>query len=166
MNLSILWDVIAFIVMFGLLVIFHEGGHYLIARANGIKVYEFTIGVGPKIIHFKVGETEFSVRALPFGGACIFENLDEADEEDEKKENEEKLVADLESDKKNKNFNDAPVFARIATVFSGYFFKQMKENKINKLLLIATGALMNSTTSQQGESIPSIAHAIAIENNI
>ncbi len=50
------------------------------------------------------------------------------------------------------------------TVFSGYFFKQLKEKKINKLLLIATGALMNSTSSQQGESIPGIAHAISIEN--
>mgnify|MGYP001624613161 FL=1 len=49
------------------------------------------------------------------------------------------------------------------TVFSGYFFKQLKNKKINKILLIATGALMNSTTSQQGESIPGIAHAISIE---
>ncbi len=51
-----------------------------------------------------------------------------------------------------------------ATVFSGYWFKQLKSKKINKLLLIATGALMNSTSSQQGESIPGIAHAISIEN--
>lgn len=50
------------------------------------------------------------------------------------------------------------------TVFSGYFFKQLKDKKINKILLIATGALTNSTSSQQGESIPGIAHAIAIEN--
>ena len=50
-----------------------------------------------------------------------------------------------------------------ATVFSGYFFKQLKEKKIKKLLLIATGALTNSTSSQQGESIPGIAHAISIE---
>ena len=50
-----------------------------------------------------------------------------------------------------------------ATVFSGYFFKQLKDKKIKKLLLIATGALMNSTSSQQGESIPGIAHAISIE---
>ena len=53
--------------------------------------------------------------------------------------------------------------ACIATVFSGYFYKLLKERKINKLLLIATGALMNATSSQQGESIPGIAHAIAIE---
>ena len=50
-----------------------------------------------------------------------------------------------------------------ATVFSGYFFKQLKDKKIKRLLLIATGALTNSTTSQQGESIPGIAHAISIE---
>ena len=50
-----------------------------------------------------------------------------------------------------------------ATVFSGYFFKQLKQKKINRLLLIATGALTNSTSSQQGESIPGIAHAVSIE---
>ena len=50
-----------------------------------------------------------------------------------------------------------------ATVFSGYFFKELKDKKMKRLLLIATGALTNSTTSQQGESIPGIAHAISIE---
>ena len=49
------------------------------------------------------------------------------------------------------------------TVFSGYFFKQLKEKKIKKMLLVATGALMNSTSTQQGESIPGIAHAVSIE---
>lgn len=50
------------------------------------------------------------------------------------------------------------------SVFSGYLFNQLKIKKYNKILLIATGALMNSTSSQQGESIPGIAHAISIEN--
>lgn len=50
-----------------------------------------------------------------------------------------------------------------ATVFSGYIYKMMQEKKYKKVLLMATGALTNSTTSQQGESIPGIAHAIAIE---
>ena len=53
-----------------------------------------------------------------------------------------------------------------ATVFSGYVYNKLKQKEINKVLLIATGALTNSTTSQQGESIPGIAHAIAIETNI
>ena len=50
-----------------------------------------------------------------------------------------------------------------ASVFSGYFFKQLQDKKIKRLLLMATGALMNSTSSQQGESIPGIAHAVSIE---
>ena len=53
--------------------------------------------------------------------------------------------------------------ACIATVFSGYFYKLLKEKKIKSILLIATGALMNSMSMQQGESIPGIAHAISIE---
>ena len=53
--------------------------------------------------------------------------------------------------------------ACIATVFSGYLYKMMLEGNIKKLLLIATGALTNATTTQQGESIPGIAHAVAIE---
>ena len=51
----------------------------------------------------------------------------------------------------------------ISTVFSGYIFNMLKQKKLNRILLIATGALMNATSSGQGESIPSIAHAIAIE---
>ena len=52
----------------------------------------------------------------------------------------------------------------IATVFSGYIYQKMKEQNLNKVLLIATGALTNATTTAQGESIPGIAHAISIEN--
>lgn len=50
--------------------------------------------------------------------------------------------------------------------FLGYVFNKLKQKELNKVLVIATGALTNSTTSQQGESIPGIAHAIAIENKI
>ncbi len=53
--------------------------------------------------------------------------------------------------------------ACIGTIFSGYFYRMLKEKKYKRILLIATGALMNSTSSQQGESIPGIAHAVAIE---
>ena len=49
------------------------------------------------------------------------------------------------------------------TVFSGYVFKQLQQKKVQKVLLVATGALTNATSSQQGESIPGIAHAVSIE---
>lgn len=51
----------------------------------------------------------------------------------------------------------------IASVFSGYIYNQMLQRKYNRILLIATGALTNSLSSQQGESIPGIAHAVSIE---
>ena len=53
--------------------------------------------------------------------------------------------------------------ACIATTFSGYIFNMLKTKKYKKVLLVATGALTNATTSQQGESIPGIAHALAVE---
>jgi stage V sporulation protein AD len=51
-----------------------------------------------------------------------------------------------------------------ATVFGGYLYDKLKNKEINRLLLIATGALMSTTTIQQGESILGVAHAVAIEN--
>ncbi len=54
----------------------------------------------------------------------------------------------------------------IASVFSGYFFNELKAKNLNKILLVATGALMSPLSSSQGESIPSIAHAVAIENEV
>ena len=49
------------------------------------------------------------------------------------------------------------------TVFSGLLFNQLKKQEFKKILLIATGALTNATSNQQGESIPGIAHAVSIE---
>ena len=50
-----------------------------------------------------------------------------------------------------------------ASVFSGYFYHQLKKKKLKRILFIATGALTNSTSAQQGETIPGIAHAVSIE---
>ena len=51
----------------------------------------------------------------------------------------------------------------VASVFSGYIYSMLKSKNFKKVLLIATGALTNATTAQQGESIPGIAHAVSIE---
>jgi len=56
--------------------------------------------------------------------------------------------------------------ACIATVFSSFFYQELKEKRLNKILLVATGALMSPISIGQGESIPSIAHAAAIENEV
>lgn len=60
--------VIAFIVIFGTLVAFHEFGHFLFAKKAGIMVREFAIGMGPKIFWRRIGETIYTIRLLPLGG--------------------------------------------------------------------------------------------------
>lgn len=50
-----------------------------------------------------------------------------------------------------------------SVVFNSYLYQRLREKKLNKILLVATGALLSSVSSQQGESIPGIAHAVAVE---
>lgn len=60
--------IIAFILMFGLLVFVHEFGHFIVAKKTGMLVREFAIGFGPKIFSIKKGETLYTIRILPMGG--------------------------------------------------------------------------------------------------
>lgn len=60
--------VIAFIIIFGSLVFFHELGHFLFAKKAGIMVREFAIGFGPKILAIRKKETLYTIRLLPLGG--------------------------------------------------------------------------------------------------
>ena len=74
-----------FILMIGPLVFFHELGHYVAAKAFGVKCDRFAVGMGPRVASFRRGETEFSIRALPLGGyvtmlgASPDEEIDDAD---------------------------------------------------------------------------------------
>ena len=62
--------IIAAILIFGVLIAVHELGHFLAAKACGVRVNEFSIGMGPAIFHTAKGETEYSLRLLPIGGFC------------------------------------------------------------------------------------------------
>ncbi len=68
--------IIIALIIFGLIVTVHEFGHFICAKLSGIKVLEFSIGMGPKIIQKKKGETMYSLRALPVGGYCAMEGED------------------------------------------------------------------------------------------
>ena len=68
--------IILAIIAFGVLVAVHEGGHFLSAKAFGVKVNEFALGMGPKILKKQGKETLYSLRALPLGGFCAMEGED------------------------------------------------------------------------------------------
>jgi regulator of sigma E protease len=100
--------ILLFVLIFGVVVLSHEFGHFIIARANGIHVVEFSIGMGPRL--FSVGKkTKYSVKLFPIGGACMFEGEDGLNKEEGQP---------LSSGA----FPNANVWARIATVVAGPFF--------------------------------------------
>ncbi len=111
--------IIVFVLIFGVVVIAHELGHFLIAKLNGIKVLQFSIGMGPDIIKFTKGETKYVLKLFPIGGACMFEGEDGVYSTENETEN---PNGDKKPEKPEGAFNDANVWARIATVFAGPFF--------------------------------------------
>ena len=86
----------------------HEFGHYLLAKVNGIHVVEFAIGMGPKLVGFHRNGTDYVIRLLPIGGACMFEGEDGLNE--------------AEGEPSPNSFNAAPVWARISSVVAGPLF--------------------------------------------
>ena len=73
--MSILYIAIA-ILIFGLLIAVHELGHFTAAKLSGVKVLEFSIGMGPAIFKKQKGETLYALRCIPFGGFCAMEGED------------------------------------------------------------------------------------------
>ncbi len=69
--------IILAIVMFGILIAVHEFGHFAAAKTLGVKVNEFSIGMGPAIFKRHKGETLYALRILPIGGYCAMEGEDE-----------------------------------------------------------------------------------------
>lgn len=88
------------VLLFELIVLIHEGGHFVAAKLSGVKVNEFALGMGPKLFSFTKGETKYSLRLLPIGGYCSMEGEDE------------------ESDNP-RAFGNKPVWKRIIIVVAG-----------------------------------------------
>ena len=100
--------ILLFILVFGVIVISHEFGHFLLAKANGIHVVEFSVGMGPTLFSFQKKETKYSIKLLPIGGACMFEGEDGLNAK--------------EVEASPGAFPNASVWARISTVVAGPLF--------------------------------------------
>lgn len=92
--------VIAAIFVFLMVILFHEFGHFIIAKMVGIKVNEFSIGMGPKILQKTKGETKYTIRILPIGGYVSMEGEDESSDDP-------------------RSFNNVSPLSRIAVVAAG-----------------------------------------------
>ncbi len=96
-------NIIVALLIFGLIIVIHELGHFLLAKKNGIYVTEFSVGMGPKIASFVKNETRYSLKLLPLGGSCMMLGEDEASEDE-------------------RAFSKKSVWARIAVVAAGPIF--------------------------------------------
>lgn len=108
------------IIVFSILVIFHEFGHFIVAKANKIQVNEFSLGLGPTLFGFHIGETKYSLKLLPFGGACMMEG------------------EDGESDNP-RAFPNKPVWARILVVAAGPIFNFIMAFLFSFVILMCIG---------------------------
>ena len=96
-------NIIVALLIFSLIILFHELGHFLLAKRGGIGVISFSLGMGPALLKKKIGETEYALRILPFGGSCAMVGEDE------------------ESDAENA-FGKKGVWTRISVVAAGPIF--------------------------------------------
>lgn len=91
------------LLVFSVIVLFHELGHFLLAKRNGIAVTEFSLGMGPRLLSTEKGGTRYSLKLFPIGGSCM-------------------MVGEDEDDDSEGSFNNASVWARISVVAAGPIF--------------------------------------------
>lgn len=132
--------IIVALLVFMIVVTFHEFGHFIIAKKSKIKVNEFAIGMGPKLFSKQKGETLYSLRVLPLGGYCAMEGEDEAKDQNQ---------TFLESG----NFNDAPIWSRIFTVFAGPLFNFILAFLIMFILFTVRGYQTTTISNVMDNSI-------------
>lgn len=146
--------IILFLIIFGVVVISHEFGHFIIARKNGIRVLEFSVGMGPTLFAYTKNGVKYSLKLLPIGGACMFDGEDGITAQDEKAEQDgmyrQSAVGQDQPQQKERfdptagsegiAFNEAGVWKRIASVFAGPFFNFILAFVVAVILTAFSGA--------------------------
>lgn len=118
--LSILFGVL----FFCLIIVIHEFGHFIVAKACGIKVDEFAIGMGPAIYKKQGKETLFTLRLLPIGGFCSMgEDIDDDDPD---------------------SFRKKPVLSRIAVISAGAVMNLILGFILSIVMILADGGAVSS----------------------
>ena len=116
------------VLVFSVVIIIHELGHFVVAKKSGIRVNEFSIGMGPRLLGFTKGETEYSVRAFPIGGFVAMEGENEESESED-------------------SFSKAPVANRIAVVVAGAVMNLLLGFAILLFMTVSQDAITSKTIS-------------------
>lgn len=135
-------SIIIAILIFGLIILLHELGHFLAAKANGVKVNEFAMGMGPAILKKQCGETLYALRAFPIGGYCAMEGEDNGSED-------------------GRAFCNKPVWRRIVIVCAGVFMNLVLGLVILMIHTATLDAITTTTISKFEED--AFSHSTGLE---
>lgn len=111
---------VAAVLIFGIIIMIHEFGHFLFAKLNGIGVIEFSLGMGPRLYSFEKGGTRYSIKILPFGGSCM-------------------MLGEDEENSDQSAFNNKSVWARISVVAAGPIFNFLLAFLLSMVIVGLTG---------------------------
>lgn len=100
------------LIVFGLLILFHEMGHFTVAKLTGVHVYEFSIGFGPRMAGFRRGETVYNIRSIPLGGFVRMAGMDPEEDQRELSNNATDNISE-------RSFMNKSVPNRIAIIAAG-----------------------------------------------
>ena len=114
-------SIVVALIIFSVIIIIHELGHFLLAKLNGVYVQEFTLGLGPTLVGFRIGETEYCLKLLPFGGSCVMLGEEEASDDE-------------------RAFNQKNVWQRMSIVLAGPIFNFILAFFLSLFLVGFTGA--------------------------
>lgn len=103
MKAGVSLKIVLALLIFSLIIVIHEMGHFLLAKKNGIYVTEFSVGMGPRLVSFVKGETRYSLKLFPFGGSCM-------------------MLGEDESSNDERSFGKKPVWGRISVIAAGPIF--------------------------------------------
>ena len=101
--MSTVVNVIIALLVFGAIIFFHELGHFLLAKKNGIAVNEFAIGMGPTICSITKNETKYAINLIPMGGYCM-------------------MLGEEEEVNDEHSFSSKSVWARLSVILAGPIF--------------------------------------------
>ena len=111
---------VAAVLIFGIIIMIHEFGHFLFAKLNGIGVIEFSLGMGPRLYSFEKGGTRYSIKILPFGGSCM-------------------MLGEDEENSDQSAFNNKSVWASISVVAAGPIFNFLLAFLLSMVIVGLTG---------------------------
>ncbi|MEE5991619.1 MAG: site-2 protease family protein [Oscillospiraceae bacterium] len=135
-------SIIIALLVFFVIVVLHEFGHFIIAKLSGIRVNQFAVGMGPVLLKKQKGETEYSVRLLPIGGFCAMEGED-----------------DNSSDPRA--FNKKPVWKRMGVVVAGPIMNLI----LGFILILVTTLLDGQVATVQVSRFPVDENEVSVSSS-